>query len=85
MQDPNSLFASLSKLNNLTADEKGELGLLRSRIDEQSQLIMILKNRADEHLLRYACSYTHLISYMFPYFDAYTTSPVVVLTHISVQ
>ena len=39
---------SLEKLKNLAKDDKTENALLRSRIDEQSQLIMILKQRADE-------------------------------------
>ena len=42
---------NLSKLRNLAADDKTENALLRSRIDEQSELIMILKQRADESVL----------------------------------
>ena len=34
----------------LSEDERSENALLRSRIDEQSQLIMTLKQRADEAL-----------------------------------
>ncbi|XP_052811926.1 coiled-coil domain-containing protein 89-like [Mya arenaria] len=41
-------FSSLSKLKGLSKDDKTENAMLRSRIDEQSQLIMILKNRSDE-------------------------------------
>jgi len=39
---------NLAKLRGLSEDEKTENALLRSRIDEQSQLIMILKRRSDE-------------------------------------
>ena len=42
---------NLSKLRSLAADDKSENALLRSRIDEQSELIMILKQRADESVL----------------------------------
>lgn len=43
---------TLSKLRALSEDDKTEAGMLRSRIDEQSQLIMILKQRADEAVIR---------------------------------
>ncbi|XP_078084322.1 coiled-coil domain-containing protein 89 [Mustelus asterias] len=43
---------TLEKLRGLSQDDKTENALLRSRIDEQSQLICILKQRADESLLR---------------------------------
>lgn len=39
---------NLSKLKSLSEDDKSENAMLRSRIDEQSQLIMILKQRADD-------------------------------------
>ncbi|XP_064614510.1 coiled-coil domain-containing protein 89-like [Liolophura sinensis] len=39
---------SLTKLQALKEDDKTECAMLRSRIDEQSRLIMILKQRADE-------------------------------------
>ena len=42
---------ALLKLKNLSTDDKSENAVLRSRIDEQSQLIMILKQRADESVL----------------------------------
>ncbi|KAF6041576.1 CCDC89 [Bugula neritina] len=42
----------LVKLSNLSADEKTENAMLRSRIDEQCELIMILKQRADEALTK---------------------------------
>ncbi|XP_060622955.2 coiled-coil domain-containing protein 89 [Anolis sagrei] len=45
-------FEALEKLQSLTSEEKGEKAMLRARIHEQSQLICILKKRADEHLLR---------------------------------
>lgn len=38
----------LAKLRGLSDDDKNENALLRSRIDEQSQLIMFLKQRLDE-------------------------------------
>ena len=40
--------ANLAKLRALSEDDKSENAMLRSRINEQSQLIMILKQRADE-------------------------------------
>lgn len=43
---------ALSKLKGLNKDDKTQNAMLRSRIDEQSQLIMILKARADESLLK---------------------------------
>ncbi|ELT92309.1 hypothetical protein CAPTEDRAFT_136474 [Capitella teleta] len=39
---------NLSKLRALSEDDKTENAMLRSRITDQSQLIMILKQRADE-------------------------------------
>jgi chromosome segregation ATPase len=45
-------ISTLSKLKGLAKDDKTENAMLRSRIDEQSQLIMILKNRADEAFSR---------------------------------
>ncbi|XP_069110635.1 coiled-coil domain-containing protein 89-like isoform X2 [Argopecten irradians] len=47
-QDMSDMQNNLSKLKGLSADDKTEKAMLRSRIDEQSQLIMILKQRADE-------------------------------------
>ncbi|CAI5773451.1 Hypothetical predicted protein [Podarcis lilfordi] len=49
MGDP---FEALEKLQGLSDGEKGEKAMLRSRLHEQSQLICILKKRADEQLLR---------------------------------
>jgi predicted nucleic acid-binding Zn-ribbon protein len=43
---------SLDKLKQLKEDDKSEMGMLRSRIDDQSKLIMILKQRADEEIIR---------------------------------
>merc|ERR1711920_605918 len=37
-------------MHNLSESETGEAGMLRSRIDQQSELICILKRRADEYL-----------------------------------
>ena len=51
-QDMQEMQESLSKLKALKADDKTEAGMLRSRIDEQSKLIMILKQRADEEIIR---------------------------------
>ncbi|XP_048349223.1 coiled-coil domain-containing protein 89 [Sphaerodactylus townsendi] len=45
-------FESLNKLQGLSDGEKGEKAMLRSRIHEQSQLICILKKRADDNLIR---------------------------------
>ncbi|MBN3300233.1 CCD89 protein, partial [Amia calva] len=46
------VHSALEKLRGLSQDDKTENALLRSRIDEQSNLICILKQRADEMLLR---------------------------------
>ncbi len=43
---------ALEKLRSLSQEERTEADMLRSRIDEQSTLICILKQRADEMLLR---------------------------------
>ncbi|KAM4796034.1 coiled-coil domain-containing protein 89 [Rhinophrynus dorsalis] len=45
-------MSSIRKLNSLSWDEKTETGMLRSRLEEQSQLICMLKRRADETLLK---------------------------------
>ncbi|XP_063160555.1 coiled-coil domain-containing protein 89 [Candoia aspera] len=45
-------FDHLEKLQGLSDGEKGEKALLHSRLNEQSQLICILKKRADDQLLR---------------------------------
>lgn len=42
----------LAKLRNIPDTEKTHIALLNSRIDEQSQLIMILKKRHDENVVR---------------------------------
>ncbi|KAL3832029.1 hypothetical protein ACJMK2_023709 [Sinanodonta woodiana] len=47
-KDVDVMHESLKKLRSLSEDDKTENAMLRSRIDEQSQLIMILKQRADE-------------------------------------
>lgn len=47
-KDMSDMQRNLSKLKSLSEDDKTENALLRSRIDEQSQLIMILKQRADD-------------------------------------
>ncbi len=40
--------SNLAKLRSLSEDDKTENAMLRSRIDQQSELIMILKQRTDE-------------------------------------
>ncbi|XP_052096020.1 coiled-coil domain-containing protein 89-like [Mytilus californianus] len=47
-KDMSDMQRNLSKLKSLSEDDKTETAMLRSRIDEQSQLIMILKQRADD-------------------------------------
>ena len=44
--------SKLSKLKRLQDDDKNENAMLRSRIDEQSQLIMMLKKRTDESIVK---------------------------------
>ena len=44
----NNMLENLTKLKSLSEDDKTEAAMLRSRIDEQGQLIMILKQRADD-------------------------------------
>ncbi|XP_034550257.1 coiled-coil domain-containing protein 89 [Notolabrus celidotus] len=47
-----SFLKSMAKLRSLSVEDSTETGKLRSRIDEQSSLICMLKQRADELLLR---------------------------------
>ncbi|XP_070771443.1 coiled-coil domain-containing protein 89 [Enoplosus armatus] len=49
----NSIQKALEKLHSLSLEDTTDTGMLRSRIDEQSSLICILKKRADELLLRH--------------------------------
>ncbi|XP_017546960.1 coiled-coil domain-containing protein 89 [Pygocentrus nattereri] len=51
-QDMDDVHQALDKLRGLSQEERTEAEMLRSRIDEQSSLICILKQRADEMLLR---------------------------------
>ncbi|XP_063070678.1 coiled-coil domain-containing protein 89 isoform X2 [Engraulis encrasicolus] len=51
-QDMDDVYKALEKLRSLSHEERAETGMLRSRIDEQSNLICILKQRADDMLLR---------------------------------
>ncbi|XP_077978620.1 coiled-coil domain-containing protein 89-like isoform X2 [Glandiceps talaboti] len=44
------MLDNLDKLRSLSKDDKTENAMLRSRIDEQSQLICILKQRSDEYV-----------------------------------
>ncbi|XP_006895341.1 PREDICTED: coiled-coil domain-containing protein 89 [Elephantulus edwardii] len=46
------LKEALANLRELSEEEKSEKAMLRSRLDEQSQLICILKRRSDEALER---------------------------------
>lgn len=50
--DVDTMQENLEKLKNLSRDDKTEAAMLRSRIDEQSQLICILKRRADDAVLK---------------------------------
>lgn len=52
MDVPEEMKANLEKLRALSKDDLTENGLLRSRIDQQCELICILKQRADESLKR---------------------------------
>ena len=52
MNVPEEMKANLAKLRALSKDDLTENGLLRSRIDQQCELICILKQRADESLKR---------------------------------
>jgi len=52
LQAVSEISEKLAKLRNIPDLEKTHTALLNSRIDEQSQLIMVLKKRADEHLVR---------------------------------
>lgn len=51
-QDVDVMNVNLDKLKRLSHDDKTEAAMLRARIDEQAQLICILKQRADEALLK---------------------------------
>ena len=50
MDFPEEMKANLEKLRALSKDDLSENALLRSRIDQQCELICILKQRADESL-----------------------------------
>ncbi|XP_044142601.1 coiled-coil domain-containing protein 89 [Bufo gargarizans] len=49
---PDTGGSAVRKVSSAVWDEKTEMGMLRSRLDEQSQLICLLKRRADDALLR---------------------------------
>ncbi|TRY92804.1 hypothetical protein DNTS_024872 [Danionella cerebrum] len=51
-QDMDDVHQALEKLRSLSHEEQTEADVLRSRIEEQSTLICILKQRADEMLQR---------------------------------
>ncbi|KAG7330979.1 hypothetical protein KOW79_004948 [Hemibagrus wyckioides] len=51
-QDMDDVHQALEKLRGLSHEERTEAGMLRSRLEEQSSLICMLKQRADEMLLR---------------------------------
>ena len=44
------LDESMIKLRNISLEEKTEMGMLKERIDEQSRIIMMLKQRCDEYI-----------------------------------
>lgn len=46
------LDETIKNLRNLSAEDKTEVGLLKSRIEEQSRLIMILKQRGDDYITK---------------------------------
>lgn len=50
----NEFEDSLKNLKNLSHEEKTEIGMLKSRVEEQSRLIMILKQRGDEYIRKNA-------------------------------
>ncbi|XP_076858803.1 coiled-coil domain-containing protein 89 [Brachyhypopomus gauderio] len=51
-QDMDDVHQALEKLRGLSHEERTEADMLHSRIDEQSSLICVLKQRADEMLQR---------------------------------
>lgn len=51
-KDMDDVHQALEKLRGLSHEEQTEAGMLRSRLEEQSSLICMLKQRADEMLLR---------------------------------
>jgi hypothetical protein len=46
----NQMEKSIKNLKHLAQEEKTEMGMLKSRIDEQSRIIMMLKQRCDEFI-----------------------------------
>ena len=44
------LDESMIKLRNISMEEKTEIGMLKSRVDDQSRLIMMLKQRCDDYI-----------------------------------
>ncbi|ESO96271.1 hypothetical protein LOTGIDRAFT_202210 [Lottia gigantea] len=52
INDVSDMQSNLAKLRALSEDDKTEAAMLRSRIDEQGQLIMILKQRTDDSILK---------------------------------
>jgi len=44
------LDESMIKLRNISSEEKTEMGMLKERIDEQSRIIMMLKQRCDDYI-----------------------------------
>ena len=52
LQDMEDMQTNLGKLKALSEDDKLENTKLRSRIDEQCQLIMVLKQKADDGTIK---------------------------------
>ena len=48
--DEGHIDNTLKNLRNLSQEEKTEIGMLKSRVEEQSRLIMSLKQRADDFI-----------------------------------
>jgi hypothetical protein len=44
------LDETMIKLRNISSEEKTEIGMMKSRIDEQSRIIMMLKQRCDDYI-----------------------------------
>ncbi len=77
--------ANLAKLRSLSEDDKTENAMLRSRIDQQSELIMILKQRTDEavtkaHTLERINDELKAFRYVYKKVCEYSYSPAVYMS-----
>lgn len=54
LSNRNEFDETLKNLKNISQEEKSELGMLKSRVEEQSRLIMILKQRGDDYIRKNA-------------------------------